>query len=66
MKYLLIIFALLSLAGCSNRAVYENLQTNKRHGCLKVPQPDYEKCMEGMDKSYQQYEQERQEALEKP
>jgi len=49
------------LAGCSNRAVYENIQINNRNVCFKVPQSQYEECIERANKSYEEYERERKE-----
>lgn len=65
MKKILILALLFATAGCSHRAVYENIQINKRNHCLQGPQAAYEECMEGADKPYDEFEQERQEYLER-
>lgn len=63
MKNVFLLVLLLVIAGCSNRAVYENLQINQRNKCQQGPQAAYEECMRGVDKSYEEYERERQEHL---
>lgn len=65
MKSVLIMGLLIVVAGCSNRAVYENIQMNKKHECQQVPLSEYDRCMEGVEKSYDEYERERQEYLKK-
>lgn len=49
------------LAGCSNKANYENLQMNKRSSCKKLPQSQYEECIENVTvkMSFEEYERER-------
>lgn len=64
MKSVLIMALLVLVAGCSNRAVYENIQINKRNQCLQGPQAAYDECMEGTEKPYEKFEQERREYLE--
>lgn len=64
MKNVFILALLLAVSGCSNRAVYENFQINQRNRCLEGPQAAYEECMEGTDKSFEEFEQERREYLE--
>lgn len=63
MKTILMLLVALSVAGCSYRAAYENIQINRRNECLKLPQSRYEECMEGVNQSYDEYERERQEYL---
>lgn len=55
---------LVLLAGCSNRAVYENIQINQRQACLNVPPPEYDACMARVSQPYEDYERERREAIE--
>ncbi|MGI9285498.1 MAG: hypothetical protein ACR2P1_08910 [Pseudomonadales bacterium] len=54
----------ISTAACSNRAVYENIQAKNRLDCQKLPLSQQEECLQGSNKSYEEYERERQE-LEK-
>jgi len=63
MKILLLFLFIIFVAGCSNRAVYENLQFNKRTECIKLPHSQYDECMEGMNKSYDEYKRERDELI---
>lgn len=46
-------------AGCSNKAVYEDIQRNNRQECNSVPPAQYEECVERSNKSYEEYERER-------
>lgn len=64
-KALLIIMVMLSTTGCSNKAIYDNIRINQRNECLKEPPPTYSECIEGTNKSYEEYERERKELLEK-
>lgn len=64
MRILAILLIAFSLVGCSNRAVYENIQINQRNDCVKVPPPEYDACMERANKSYGEYERERREVVE--
>lgn len=63
MKVILMLLVMFSLAGCGSRAVYENIQINKRNECLKLPPSAYEECMEGVNKPYDEYEKERREII---
>lgn len=58
-----IALAALSVAGCSQRAVYDNIQLNQRHQCERGPPAVYEDCIEGVSRPYDQYARERQEYL---
>lgn len=64
MNKLSILVLLLLVTACSNRAVYENMHIHQRNECLKVQPSVYEECMEGQNKSYEEYQREREEALE--
>lgn len=63
MNKLMIILAIFAIAGCSNKAVYDNIQLNNRNECSKVPPPQYERCMERANQSYDDYERERKEVV---
>lgn len=65
MKTMVIFLGIMFLTGCSNRAVYENIQIDKRNECLTLPPAEYDDCMVGIDKPYDEYERERREAIEK-
>lgn len=51
--------ATLLLTGCSSQAVYDNIQINKRTDCSEGPPPEFEKCFQRTQKSFEEYEQER-------
>jgi len=65
MKFYLVLIIVSSMVGCSNRAIYENVQINKRNECMKLPLKQYHECMEKVNKSYDEYERERKETLDK-
>ena len=65
MKALLMLAVTLLLASCSNKGVYQDLQRNKRNECMQVPPAEYDRCMRSMEQSYEDYEQQRQEALKR-
>lgn len=54
---------LLLLAGCSNRGIYEGIQASNRNECSKLPLSQYDDCMKEANKSFNEYEQERKEAI---
>lgn len=60
-KYLILIP--LVIAGCSSRGAYEGIQANNRFECTKLPPSQYDECMKNANKSYDEYERERQKAL---
>lgn len=55
---------LLLVAGCSSKAVYDNVQYNNFRECNSVPSAQYEECVERSNKSYEEYERERESVLE--
>lgn len=64
MKTLLSISTALFLMACTNKQIYTTVQNNHRLECGKLPQDQYEQCMQEVGTSYEDYEQERQEILE--
>jgi hypothetical protein len=48
-------------AGCSQRQVYEAVQQNRQLECQKLPQGQYEQCMERYSEPYESYTRERRE-----
>ena len=65
MKEKLMILIFFIIAGCSSRGAYESIQTSSRFECSKLPPSQYDECMKNADKSYDEYERERKEALGK-
>lgn len=64
MKAILIVLSLVLIAGCSNEVIYDSIQANNRQECIKLPPSQYDECMGEANKSYKEYEQEREEVLE--
>jgi hypothetical protein len=62
----LIVLVGLVLAGCSNRAVYDNIMLDQRNRCFNEPPPVYSECIERTSKSYEEYKREQQELLDEP
>jgi hypothetical protein len=65
MNILLITLLILGVIGCSNKAVYENIRINQRNDCIKEPPPAYDECIERTNKSYEEYQRERNGASDK-
>lgn len=63
MKVKFLILIVLIIAGCTYRGAYEGIQTSNRFECSKLPLSQYDECMENANKSYDEYERERKEAL---
>ncbi|WP_269620515.1 hypothetical protein [Zhongshania sp. BJYM1] len=63
MKLMSLFIALIMLAGCSNRSLYEGVQASNRNDCAKLQSPQYDECMENANRSYNDYERERKESL---
>ncbi|MBT1063331.1 hypothetical protein KJY73_07080 [Bowmanella sp. Y26] len=57
---------LLTLCACSNKGLYDNLRLQQRHECMKQPPTTNDKCLEDANKSYEEYQREREEALKTP
>lgn len=64
MHKILMACIVLSVAGCSNKAVYDNIQHNNRQACHTVPPAQYEACIERSNKSYEEYRREREAVVE--
>jgi len=60
-----ILFLQLFNIGCSNKAVYENIQRNRMNNCIKLPPPRDEQCKKTYQKTYREYKQQREKALKK-
>lgn len=64
MSKLLMVLVMLGVAGCSNKAIYDNLRLDQRHQCAKEPSTSYFECIERTNKSYEEYERKRKEVSE--
>ncbi|NVJ61483.1 MAG: hypothetical protein HWE27_13890 [Gammaproteobacteria bacterium] len=58
-----ILIACLSLQGCTTKNWYQAAQENRKQACIKEPPGQYQACLEQYDKSFEEYEAERREAL---
>lgn len=53
----------LSAMACSNKQIYTAVQENQRLECRKLPQVQYDRCMEQLKTPYEDYERERKARL---
>jgi len=60
------VLIMFSIAGCSNKVIYDNLRQDQRNNCVNVNEPSstYFECIERTNKSFEEYERERKEILE--
>lgn len=66
MNKLLVLIVVLSLMACSKQAVYENIQMHQRFECQREQPPGrYQECMDQVDKSYSEYQRQRERVMEK-
>ena len=65
MEVRLLILVFLTMVGCSSRGVYEGIQAGNRFECSKLAPHQYDECMENANKSYEEYERERKEAMDR-
>lgn len=52
------------LAACSQRQVYDSLQTNQRNECELLSGVQREECLKRLSPDYQTYQQQRRELLQ--
>lgn len=57
------LFFTLALASCSNQQAYEAVQQSRLHECQKMPPTAAEKCKAQYSQSYEDYKENREEAL---
>ncbi|MEM7563010.1 MAG: hypothetical protein AAF353_08175 [Pseudomonadota bacterium] len=57
------VLVLFSLSGCSNKAIYDNIQINQRNKCVEEPADDYFDCIDRTRKTYAEYLKEREALL---
>jgi len=65
LQYALILLAATTLPGCSERQVYSAIQSNQANECQKVPLSEYNACMKRAAESYNDYQNKREEAIQK-
>lgn len=59
----IVLLALLGVVGCSNKEIYNKLLRDQRNKCREEPKSMYSECVERTEKSYEQYQRERDEVL---
>ena len=64
MKPYLLLQIVLLIAGCSNKSIYETLQAAKFNHCSTLRQSQFDECIQGMSKSFNEYEAARKELIE--
>jgi hypothetical protein len=59
-----LIICVIAISACSNRHIYDAVQHNNELECGKLPQAQYEQCMEEISQSYEEYQRDREELSE--
>ncbi|TBW48225.1 hypothetical protein EZI54_21555 [Marinobacter halodurans] len=59
MRFMVVVLFILASAGCSNRGMYESMQSTGERECGTLPPGAYERCMDRYSKDYDEYERER-------
>lgn len=63
--YFIILLIIFAMTGCVSRQVYDSFQYGRKNKCMQLPESQYRECMENANKSYDEYERARKEALDK-
>lgn len=61
---IVILFCLVALTACSQRQIYESVQTNNRNECERLSGVQRKECLDRLAPDYQTYERQRKELLE--
>jgi len=59
----LLLLCFIVLPGCTDRQIYSAIQTNQRNECFMLPESQINQCLERTGAPYDQYQQDRNEAL---
>lgn len=62
---IVILFCLCTLSACSQREIYNSVQTSQRNECELLSGVQREECLARLAPDYQTYERQRQELLKK-
>lgn len=65
MKFIIVIFLIITITSCSNKDMYSNLQNSHTFSCEKLKSNQYEDCMNQYSDSYEDYTAKRQATLNK-
>ncbi len=60
-----ILFCLFALTACTQRQIYDSVQTSKRNECEILSGVQRKECLDRLAPDYQTYERQRQELLKK-
>ena len=58
------LLAVLALTACTNEQVYNAIQSNQQLECQKLPDSQYEECMQQLAEPYDSYQRSRDQLLE--
>lgn len=61
LQVFVLLLLITQLPACTNRGMYEGIQTSNRIECGKLPPSQYDECMERSSLSYDEYERQREE-----
>ena len=64
-KLMFVFFVLLITSGCSNRALYDNLQSQQHQKCIQDSTVHIKDCESIKEQSYDEYKRQREEQLGK-
>lgn len=59
MKFVIFALMALSISACTNKSLYENIQSNNQFACNNVAASQYDDCMDRSSMSYEEYEDKR-------
>jgi hypothetical protein len=65
-KILIVILAGLLSSACSNKAIYETLNSEERRKCYELLGAAFDECIQRTAKTYDEYEQERSDEFDNP
>jgi len=54
------LFVIIVFSGCSKQAWYEGMKMQQQNQCGQMQGVEKEKCLRGVEKSYEQYKEERE------
>lgn len=63
MSRLFVLLLIIAATGCSNKAIYDAVQTSSRHSCDHHYGDKYEDCIERHKTTYEDYKRQREEIL---
>lgn len=65
MKFILLPLSFLLIASCTQKGTYEAIQHGQKNDCQPLFGDEYDRCMEKHDMQYDEYEREREKALQR-